>query len=169
MKVSFDAKTITHDHDEVETDRSSFLSIEFPKPKLAAPSLDLLPGAALQRLRVDVHGAKKGEQTPLGLLLVTNSYRTHNSTVAAIPGSEIILLLRDGFDHTQLRSERTPDIALPFPVTQDFAGPECALWDRQADCNISAATDSPSDETGEIHCRSLMRDLVRNQGVPSFC
>lgn len=138
--------TATHLGVQEVTDRASeqFHTVGFPQAYISAPSYDIYPGNTLSTLEIDGTGGS-GDTQPLGLMLVTNSYRDAESTGAAIPESETVIL---PIGELSLPSEVTPDM-VEFPVASVFDGPVCATWENSASCAVSRSGEHGfiSDET----------------------
>ena len=98
------------------------LKIEYPHPAISAHSYDIRPGATLDNLEVTNRNNNNISQ-PMGILLVTNAYRSTNSTGASVKEQEGILLLRNGLSNYK---EITVDKLL-YPQANDTGGPQC-LW-----------------------------------------
>lgn len=144
--------TATHLGVTEVTDRASeqFHTIEFPQTWISAPSYDIYPGETLQTIEVDGTGGD-GSSKPLGLMLVTNSNRGENSTGAASPETETLILTNGA---QNLPAEVTPD-DLPFPVAEAFQGPECTTWE---DLTCAAR----SGENGSVLDQKVGRNQISN-------
>lgn len=133
--------TATHLGVTETTDIASeqFHAIEFPQTWISAPSYDIHPGGTLDVMEIDGTGGSGRAKKPLGLMLVTNSYRSSNNTGAATSESETIILTNGQLD---LPSEVTPD-ELIFPVAEAFEGPlVCATWEDTSTCATSKSGES---------------------------
>ena len=119
------------------TDRApeQFTTIEIPEAKLSAPPYDIYEGETLQTLQIN-RAESSSRAEPLGLMLITNSYRTPSSTGAATSNTETLLLLQG---NVSLPVEITTDV-LVFPVTQAFEGPQCLGWEDKDTCAASSTT-----------------------------
>jgi hypothetical protein len=118
--------TATHLGVTEVTDLASeqFLTIGFPQAWISAPSYDIYPGETLETLRIDGTGGNGSDRTPLGLILITNSYRGPDNTGAATRESEALILT---VGEQTIPTEVSPD-ELGFPVAEAFEGPACAAW-----------------------------------------
>ena len=124
--------TATHLGVTEVTDNASegFHTLEFPQTWMSAPSYDIYPGEVLDVIEIDGTGGN-GIAHPLGLILVTNSYRSPLNTGAATSDSEAIILTNG---QQVLPSEVTKD-ELVFPVADTLDGPDiCAAWKETGDC-----------------------------------
>lgn len=124
--------TATHLGVTEVTDRASdqFHTLEFPQTWISAPSYDIHPGETLDVIEVDGSGGN-GIAKPLGLILVSNSYRDPLRTGAATAETETLILTNG---QQELPAEVTPD-ELVFPVAEDFDGPDsCAAWEERDGC-----------------------------------
>ena len=130
--ISFFALSLSPSTGQLVTteDIDGFVTVDFPKPALSAPSFDISPGATIQRLPIEGTGIGSGRAGPVGLMLVTNSYRTPSSTGAASSESETLILLREEFENQPLPQEITPD-ELQFPAAQSLEGPICSIWKQE--------------------------------------
>jgi Subtilase family len=126
--VAFPAVTVT-------ADSSPAVRITVPASSLAAPSYDIAPGDTLSHIIVT---GETNVRSSLGLLLITNAFRTASSTGSATRETEAIALT---FDGVQLPREITPDV-LTFPVATELHGPDCR-W-RDASSRTSEAGQCPS-------------------------
>jgi len=141
--VRFDAVTITAIGAIAITDATSdsFAKIDFPKPGLSSPSLDLHPGESLETILVDGTGSGSGvtssDGIAIGLMLITNAYRNANNTGAATPDTETLVVLDERFSAQELPTEITPDV-VDFPQAQNFVGPDCSWKDAVTECDSSA-------------------------------
>jgi subtilisin family serine protease len=160
FNVRFEAITFTSEGQIIETDRSGdFIPISFPRPEISAPSYDIYPGETLKAMELDGIGSIFGWQgenenttsvladhsgaeldpssvsgKPLGLMLVTSSYRTPNRTGAATPMTETLLLLHERYNISSLPRENTTDDVLAFPKAKDVQGPDCSWKEINATC-----------------------------------
>ncbi|CAB9525907.1 Subtilisin-like serine protease [Seminavis robusta] len=151
LGVRFEAITFNDDGIIVSTDASSedendLIWVDFPMPALRAASYDIYPGQTIQSIKVEDRTDDDSGEPPLGLMLVTNSYRSESSTGASTPGTEAIVYLRDGLSRDSLPSEQTPD-RIEFPPTEDLNGPQCS-WAEVDDQNCdTGAFNDPNDIT----------------------
>ena len=96
--------------------------IKVPNDVLTAPSYDVPQGRTLEKINL-TGSLKTPEGTlPLGLLLLTDSYRSPENTGAAIPGSEAFVVLRSK-PSVQDPPELTKD-TLEFPKLLNTLGPD---------------------------------------------
>lgn len=113
-------------------DKTPSIPLHVPKPILSAPSYDIPGGNILATMKITTERkiGKKASRDPLGLLLVTNSWRGSNRTGAATARSEAIAFT---FDEAPLPSERTPDF-LKYTTASDLSGPRCRWSIRPNQC-----------------------------------
>jgi hypothetical protein len=139
--------TATHLGVTEVTDRASdlFHTIEFPQAWISAPSYDIYPGETLETIPIDGSGGNGNDQTPLGLILITNSYRGPDNTGAATRESEALLLT---LGNVTIPTELTPD-ELVFPVAKAFEGPTCAVW-KETGATCATAIARSFLEGGEV-------------------
>ena len=130
--ISFFALSLSPSTGQLVTteDIDGIVTVDFPKPSLSAPSFDISPGATMQRLPMEGTGLASGSAGPVGLMLVTNSYRSPSSTGAASSESETLILLREEFENQAQPQEISPD-ELQFPVAQALEGPVCSVWKQE--------------------------------------
>ena len=114
------------------------IRIPFPQPRLSVMSYDILPGETLDKFTVT--GSLNRFVT--GVQLVTNAFRSFDSTGAATVESETLYLVRDD-PSIVVPEEITPDV-LELPVATDLTGPNCN-W-KSTDC-INIARSSLSQAT----------------------
>ena len=148
LGLRFEAITITDDMVIVSTDvpGETFTPVAFPKPRLSAPSYDVYPGDVLETLEVDGSGddSRGFIQKSLGLMLVTNSYRTSNSTGASTPSTEAAIMLQDGYNFNRLPREITTDV-LEFPQAENLVGPDCSWKEVDPACDGTVVGNQDDD------------------------
>jgi subtilisin family serine protease len=105
-------------------DVMQYQNISIPMAGLSAPSYNVEPMATLEEIIVSGTGTTPNGVDPLGLLLITNSYRSPASTGSSTRASEVIVITPDD---TRLPQEITSDI-LEYPVLEDTQGPSCS-WE----------------------------------------
>jgi opacity protein-like surface antigen len=105
-------------------DVMQYRNISIPIAGLSAPSYNVEPMAILEEIMVSGSGTMPGGVDPLGLLLITNSYRSPTSTGSTTRSSEVIVITPED---VRLPREITSDI-LEYPVLQDTQGPSCS-WE----------------------------------------
>ena len=145
--------TATHLGVTEVTDRASeqFHTLEFPQTWISAPSYDIYPGETLDVIEVGGSGGNSIAK-PLGLMLVSNSYRGPLKTGAATAETETLILTNGQQD---LPVEVTPD-ELVFPVAEDFEGPDvCAAWEETGDCANVRSGISSADELLTLNTKHL--------------
>ena len=128
------------------------IRIPFPQPRLSAPSYDILPGETLNEFTV----TGNLNRFVTGLQLVTNAFRSFDSTGAATVDSETLYLVRDD-PSIMVPEELTPDI-LELPVATDLTGPDCN-W-KSMDC-MNVARSSLSHETAKAQQDEAVKGDVR--------
>ncbi|CAB9524247.1 Subtilisin-like protease 2 [Seminavis robusta] len=164
--------TATHLGVTEVTDRASqqFHTIEFPQAWMSAPSYDIHPGETLETLTIDGTGGNDSAKKPLGLILITNSYRGPDNTGAATRESEALILTNG---ELTLPIEVTPD-ELVFPVAKAFAGPECASWELTGTCASErtfeedrerAVTPKPMQEMFRMHREEEKSEALSSIGA----
>lgn len=114
-----------------------YRNITIPLTGLSAPSYDIQPGSTLNDITISGTGTTPGGFEPLGLLLLTNSYRSTTKTGSSTRASEALVITRDG---TLLPQEITPDL-LVYPVPQDLVGPSCSWQNAPSQCNSRMLTE----------------------------
>jgi subtilisin family serine protease len=129
---------VTHEGVAEATDQSAHAAyVSFPLAGIQAPSYDLGPGERLESILVYGTGESVNGFPPLGLMLVTDSYRRPDSTGAAVRGAETLILLQDFVEEMfEVFEERTED-ELHIPPTQDFGGPDCTWANGLCDLDLA--------------------------------
>lgn len=126
-----------------QTDSTPWISISFPQPALSTASFDVDPGKGRRSLSVSGTGRTPDGNDALGLLLITHSFRSLESTGAATPATEALVVRTRGVN---LPSEVTSDV-LDLPRAAERGGPVCT-WKEFPDNKTCADTVSPSSFTG---------------------
>lgn len=102
------------------SDISPTITLQVPTPRLSAPSYDVPGGTHLNEMEVTVHAKLDTKNhRPLGVLLVTNAWRSENRTGAATPRSEAIAIT---WENVTLPQEVTID-AVEYPLALNTSGP----------------------------------------------
>jgi len=135
---------------EIEASSGSPYAIRltYPEAELSAPSYNLAAGDSLETISVEGSNDRSNGYAPLGLMLVTNAYRSPNSTGAAAPGTETLLVVSElvGKDEMfKIYDENTVD-KLDIPPPLDLQGPDCS-WEMEKECapegrTVNSATKS---------------------------
>jgi Subtilase family len=172
LGIRFEAVSFTSEGDIIPTDASSldetaFIMVDFPRPALRAPSYDILPGQSIEIIQVDGKTTGTYDEAPLGLMLVTNAFRSPTSTGAATSSTEAIVLLRDGLNRERLPTELTPDI-LVFPPAENLGGPGCSwqLVDEACDGGALGNTDMDININDVLESPIAQEDSVLNPVMP---
>ena len=132
MQVRFNA--ISYSRSFITTDDVvAFSPIVFPEPALRGPSFNMAPNSEWSHIFVEGAGQTPGGQDSMGLLLITNGYRSDNSTGASTLGTEALVFTRPW---VPFYPQSTEDLLQP-PKATDFAGPLCEAWKAQVtqSCN----------------------------------
>ena len=111
-------------------DSTGRLTIRFPTAALSAPSYDVLPGARLDTIRVTGNGQYPAGGVSKGLLFMTNSYRSSESTGSSTRATEAIAIPTLG---VALPREKTLD-KLEIPKATNLEGPGCQ-WTAALSCS----------------------------------
>ena len=121
-------------NERVAADEIGFISIRVPAPILSAPSYDVPGGNALMAISVTATENITADMVdkPVGLLLVTNGWRSHDRTGSATEKSEVVALT---FRGEPLPHEKTPDVLI-YPVATDLSGPGCTWSDKPKPCDL---------------------------------
>ncbi|CAB9525909.1 Peptidase S8 and S53 subtilisin kexin sedolisin [Seminavis robusta] len=122
--------SIQFDGESETTDVSPYATIvKFPDAEMFAPSYDVGPGETLESIFVGGDFGTSNGAFPLGLMLLTNAYRTPTSTGAAVASSETIILLSgSNSNRLEIYEEETEDVLI-IPPASNLEGPSCS-WDR---------------------------------------
>ena len=169
--VSFETRSIPTFR---TADLTFTLDILFPNPALSSRSFDLLPGEEKSALEITGLGTRNS----LGLLLITNGYRSPTSTGAATRDTEAIAIL---FEGVPLFEEITPEVESLLPATV-LNGPSCSWGNRTTGCsarrlsdvsyNFSSTARLPLDSDGivdPLQTTSIAEALVCDaRTVPRF-
>lgn len=139
LTLAWRAYSVTHLGETRVMEESDYaVRVSYPMAEIAAPSYDIFSGETLESILVYGTNEWSNGYPPLGLMLVTNSYRSPQSTGAAVAGSETVLLLQDllldGF--IVLPNETSPDLVLT-PKVKDFRGPDCSWTNTQ--CTVATS------------------------------
>ncbi len=130
--------------------------LPYPTPRLRAHSYDIAPGETLSTF----HVTGEIDRFTAGLQLITNAYRNSNHSGASTRETESLLVLREGI---VVEQEVTKDILVPFPVTQDFSGPDCD-WLTKSPTLCQADSESNVEVAASTRSAPLyMDDVVRPQ------
>jgi len=162
LGLRFEAISFSDQGEVVTTDSSTeiFTPVTFPKPRLSAPSYDINPGEGLGTLEVDgtLDDSPGFSQKAMGLMLVTNSFRTSNSTGASTPETEAVILLQEDFDFSRLPQEITMD-GVQFPQAENLRGPACS-W-KNVDTNCEAIVlDNNNDANTDIDTTDTLESPI---------
>lgn len=176
LGVRFQAIVFSDQGAIVETDNSGeeFKPIAFPKPRLSAPSYDVYPGEVLETFDIDGTGGDNRQfaSNALGLMLVTNSFRSGNSTGASTPASEAMILLQEEYNYDSLPEEITADV-IEFPQAQNLAGPDCSWKEIDPGCdgslfgNQEENDDSDADIAGSLENPTIGIGPIQNPMLPA--
>lgn len=124
------------------TDSTDLIEIHVPIQSISADSFNVRPGEALESFVVKQRSTLfSGSRTEsLGIQLITNAYRSNESTGAATKDTETILLLRENVSSAP--EEDTPD-EVRFPDAADMTGPLCE-WRTDACSSLPSASPTSS-------------------------
>jgi subtilisin family serine protease len=105
-------------------------AMKYPQPEISAHSYDVRPGETLDTVKV-TNRNNDASNPSKGIILVTNAYRTANSTGAVVKEQEAIILLGEGLKESY---EITVD-KLVFPQAKEKHGPLCE-WNQEYLCSF---------------------------------
>ena len=112
------------------TDVAYASTVTYPDAEISAPSYDIAPGESLSSIIVNGSNSESNGTPPLGLILLTDSYRHAQSTGSSVKGSEALLLLQDFVEEMfEIPSEITEDLQV-IPPAEDLQGPHCSWTQR---------------------------------------
>jgi len=138
IPVQFGAAAIPSNAENF-TDSTDIIEIRVPQQSISAGSFNVRPGEVLQSFTVKQEsGLISGNREALGLQLITNAYRSNDSTGAATRDTESIFFLKQNVTAPE---ETTPD-TVKFPDAADTSGSVCGWRDNAC---FSIATVSPTD------------------------
>jgi hypothetical protein len=108
---------------DIESDTSPTIQMQVPMARISGPSYDVPGGSMLTDIQVQIDN-DLASSSLLGLLLITNAWRSRSRTGAATPRSEAIVL---PIGDLSLPKEMTSD-TYNFPKATNFSGPNAISW-----------------------------------------
>ena len=129
--------------------------IRVPGDVIQARNYDIRGGQTLSKIAVTGTFSTPTRESPLGLLFLTDSYRSPTQTGAAAPGTEAFAILRRGVEDPP---ERTEDV-LEFPVLSNLRGPGCNWTVVPDSCPVLGAEGRLSVPTSLVHTESTIFNL----------
>ena len=132
ISVSF--ASYGYPNERMAADETGFIAIRVPLSTLSVPSYDIPGGNTLMTMTVSATEkvTTNTADAPLGLLLVTNGWRSKDRTGAATERSEAIAL---SFREEPQPEELTPDV-LDHPLATDLSGPGCTWSYKPNQCEV---------------------------------
>ena len=132
QKINVSFSSYGYPNERILADKTPQIPLRVPTSTCFVPSYDIPANKTLHSLTVTCREKVRYKKAkfPLGILLVTNAWRSPGRTGAATPRSEAIALASPS--HT-LPSEKTPDV-LAQPLAINLSGPDCTWLYKARRC-----------------------------------